>query len=964
MNSNQEYQFCFDLSLDKTTQKFHPTVYILPNNKPITYLNKKATAEILENLAVVVSDLPKSLQQLLSICNDLNLANLTKKYNSKNKSPKSIQILLEDKKIKFGFETYFESKLDNFISIVVQNQFPLSINLDFEKDFRKSKIVFHETEIESILHFQKHADGITYTQFQIVNNKRRYPSDLNISILTNQSGWILIDKGLHKLNQINSNKLKPFLTKKTVEIPKQHVKVFFENFIKDNLKKATVEAQGFEIEYQRNFDRCAISFDTNFFKSSFFIQLNFNYNGYVFTSNSFKKKHTEINLQDLENIKVTQFERHDTELEYHQKLIDLGLVKTENGNFVFQESSNSRFQIVEWVIENHKKLKSLGFYLDSLTIDSKKISVDTNQISYSNEIVNDWFDVKIKIQCGRFEIPFTEMVSNIKANNPLYQLPDGSCFLIPEQWLSRFSSLVKNGTVTSTSIKIQKSKQALLDEMPGLNTADLLSDKVTYEPSDLLKAELRPYQIQGVEWLLQHCANNLGACLADDMGLGKTIQTLAMLVQSHQKLDSQVRTVKQMNLFDRIISNNKEPLKALIVLPASLVFNWYNEAKKFTPHFDCIRYVGNDRKIYLKKLSRYDLIFTTYHTISNDINLLEKQDFRFLILDESQWIKNKNSKVFESINKITSTHRISLSGTPIENSLDDLWSQMEFLNPNMLGDYAFFIKNYKIPIEKHRDENALQELKTLISPFILRRSKENVLYELPDLTEQHYYCDMQPEQEKWYEEEKSKARNLILEGENTDRQKMIQTLMRLRQLSNHPQMVDAKSNLDSGKFIAVTEYLTNLVKSGQKTIVFSSFISNLEFYKQWCVVQKIEFCELNGSHTNQEREAAVNQFQNQEKIKVFLMSLKAGGVGLNITKASYVLFLDPWWNPFIEKQGIARAHRMGQENPVHVVRFISKNTVEEKIIQLQETKKILVDALIDEDFLHQDLSTNLEFILS
>jgi non-specific serine/threonine protein kinase len=375
--------------------------------------------------------------------------------------------------------------------------------------------------------------------------------------------------------------------------------------------------------------------------------------------------------------------------------------------------------------------------------------------------------------------------------------------------------------------------------------------------------------------------------------------------------------------------------------------------------------VGNDRKLIAKKLARYDLVFTSYAIASRDIAILEKYQFRFLILDESQYIKNKNSKIFKAINQIKADNRISLSGTPIENSLDDLWSQMEFINPDILGSHAFFVQNYKIPIEKNHDETVLAELKTLISPFILRRTKEQVLDDLPELTEQIYYCDMEKEQEKLYEEEKSKARNALLrtDGTKADKINIINTLMRLRQLSNHPKMIDAKSDLDSGKFNAVTDYLTTLIQSKQKTIVFSSFVSNLGFYKDWCITNKIKFCELTGATDQKDREIAVNRFQEQDDILVFFISLKAGGVGLNITKASYVLFLDPWWNPFAEKQGIGRAHRIGQLNKVNVIRFISKNTVEEKIIRLQETKKMLSDSLLDDDSMSPDIEANLSYIL-
>ena len=358
------------------------------------------------------------------------------------------------------------------------------------------------------------------------------------------------------------------------------------------------------------------------------------------------------------------------------------------------------------------------------------------------------------------------------------------------------------------------------------------------------------------------------------------------------------------------------------------------------------------------------MIFTSYSIIHRDISILEKYDFRYLILDESQYIKNKNSKIFKAINKISTGHKIALSGTPIENSLDDLWSQMQFINPDILGSYAFFMENFKNPIEKKQNEEVLAELKNLIQPYILRRTKEQVLKDLPELTEQIYYCDMDPEQEKLYEKEKSKARNFLLKTDGSpDKISIINTLMKLRQLSNHPKMVDQESEIDSGKFIAVTNYLENLVKAKQKVIIFSSFVTNLNFYTDWCKENKIEFCEITGETPADKREQQVKMFQEKKNPLLFFISLKAGGVGLNITKASYVLFLDPWWNPFAEKQGVARAHRIGQLNKVNVIRFISKNTVEEKIIKLQENKKLLSDSLLEESYINDEIEGNLEYIL-
>ncbi|MEC5167286.1 SNF2 family DNA or RNA helicase [Flavobacterium sp. PL11] len=663
-----------------------------------------------------------------------------------------------------------------------------------------------------------------------------------------------------------------------------------------------------------------------------------------------------------------QFQRNtNQELLFVNKVKALGLVKTETNLFKLQlpNDPNNPFEAVEYITEHHADFIENGFSLDLLSIDGKKMQTKTAIMSVLNEEKTDWFDLKIIISCGQFEINFTEIIPNLKQRNRLFQLPDHSFFLIPIEWMSKYESLLKFSTIKGNQILLPKINYTLLENLTDNNETVIQQETIPYQSSPLLKATLRPYQEEGVKWLLKNYQNGMGSCLADDMGLGKTIQTLAMLVAVQQQLQF-LNSAEEIaiDLFGEPLPVSQEKMRVLIVLPSSLVFNWYNESKKFTPHFSCIQYVGNERKLIAKKLHRYDLVFTSYSIISRDIALFEKHNFRFLILDESQNIKNRKSETFKAINRINASNKISISGTPIENSLSDLWSQMEFVNPNVLGTYRFFETNFKIPIEKNKDQDCLLALRKIIQPFILRRTKEEVLDDLPEMVEQIYYCDMEPEQEKLYELEKSKARNLLLKiNSPLDKLSTINTLMRLRQLSNHPKMVDKTSEIDSGKYLAVTSYLKTLVEANQKTIIFSSFVTNLAFYKTWCNDNQIEYCELIGSTSQEKREVEVNRFQEQEKPLLFFISLKAGGVGLNITRASQVLFLDPWWNPFSEKQGIGRAHRIGQLNKVNVVRFISRNTVEEKIINLQKRKKFLSDSLLEADYLDSEIIENINYLL-
>ena len=967
LETKNSFQFCFDISFEKRLNTYIPTAYIVGHSDAITYLDKKASPEVLQSFGVILENLDTNTRKVLSICEALKPEIIFKKFSKNSKSSKNIEDLLKDSKLEFGIRQFVKTNLDQFYASVSQDDFPLSLNLGKEKDFRISRIAAKNPPLETSLEFDKHENGISYTLLLKDETTTFHPSNTTITLLLDEPGWLVAHHKLYFLKDINTKKITPFLTKKSIEIPSKLVSDYFEKFIKDIAKKADIKASGFAVELKDKITSCSLHLVHDFFKNTYFLNLLFDYDGYSFDNSKPKKIHSEIDTRNLNEIKVIQYKRTSEEALFENKLLEIGLIKTENGLFGLspKEEKQDPYATIQWVIENQEILESSGFSVKDLKIDSKKIDTNKVNIQFSNEIKSDWFDIKMTVVCEEFEFSFSEIIENIKSRNRLFLLPNGNYFLIPLEWMTLYGPMAKLAKVQNGNLTLPKSNFAVLGDIPELKDSINLKGEIEYQPSSLVKATLRPYQIEGVKWLLEHYNNGLGACLADDMGLGKTLQTLTTLVAVQEQLDFEKAENVQLDLFGNEIPVAKEYLKALIVLPSSLVFNWYNEARKFTPHFRRVQYIGNDRKLLSKKLEKYDVIFTSYAVISRDISILEKYNFRYLILDESQYIKNKNSKIFKAINQIKASHKISLSGTPIENSLDDLWSQMQFINPNILGSYSFFAENYKLPIEKKQDESSLLELKNLINPFILRRTKEQVLKDLPELSEQIFYCEMEPEQEKLYEEEKSKARNSLLktDGSGVDKINIINTLMRLRQLSNHPKMIDSKSEMDSGKYIAVTRYLETLVQSNQKTIVFSSFVSNLNFYKSWCKENKIDFCELTGETPLKEREYQVSRFQNQEKPLLFFISLKAGGVGLNITKASYVVFLDPWWNPFSEKQGIGRAHRIGQMNKVNVIRFIAKNTVEEKIIRLQESKKLLADSLLDENYISTEIEENLNFIL-
>jgi len=965
LEPTKPFQFCFDISLEKNLNTYIPTAYIVENTEEIKYLDKKASPGVMQSFGIVFDNLDSNTKKILMACDSLKPEFIFKKFSAKIKSAKTIADLKKDSKIEFAIRQHLKFHLSSFYDLIVKEQFPLSLNLGPEKDFYRSKVSVEPVYFEPQIQFDKHAEGITYTLSLKENEKAFLPMESNADILLDEPGWLIINKKLGQLKELNAKKLMPFLKKKSIEIPSKLVDDYFKSFIPEIAKKIDIDANGFEIELRDKLVSCTIQPVYDFFKNCYYLNLYFDYNGYSFDAGKTKKTHSFVDFSVANEPKIIQFKRNADENIYVDKLTEIGLVKIKNELFGLNSEAETSdpYINIQLIIDNKEKLESLGFDIQNLKLESKEIITENHTISASKDTNGDWFDIKIIITVGSYKINFSEIIPNIKSKERLFPLPDGNYFLIPLEWFSKYGSLAKLAKIESGTLLLRKSNFTALDAIPEIK--DDVTYKAEYIASDLLKATLRPYQIDGVKWLLGHFNSNLGACLADDMGLGKTLQTLAVLVAVQEQLGFTKKTTN-FDLFANETTIEREPLKALIVLPSSLVFNWFNEAGKFTPHFSRMQYVGNDRKQLASRLAATDLIFTSYSIIHRDISVLEKYDFRYLILDESQYIKNKNSKIFKAINKISTGHKIALSGTPIENSLDDLWSQMQFINPDILGSYNFFVDNFKNPIEKKQNEDVLSELKNLVQPYILRRTKEQVLKDLPELSEQIYYCDMDPDQEKLYEKEKSKARNFLLktDGSGPDKISIINTLMKLRQLSNHPKMVDQESEIDSGKYIAVTNYLENLVKAKQKVIIFSSFVTNLNFYTDWCKENKITYCEITGETPAAKREQQVKLFQEKEEPLLFFISLKAGGVGLNITKASYVLFLDPWWNPFAEKQGVGRAHRIGQLNKVNVVRFISKNTVEEKIIKLQENKKLLSDSLLEESYINDEIEANLEYILN
>ena len=451
-------------------------------------------------------------------------------------------------------------------------------------------------------------------------------------------------------------------------------------------------------------------------------------------------------------------------------------------------------------------------------------------------------------------------------------------------------------------------------------------------PPKGLNASLRGYQAQGLSYLNFLSEYGFGGILADEMGLGKTVQTLAFIqymVECHPKGPN------------------------LIVVPTSVLPNWEREAEKFVPKLRRLIIYGTRREGMFKHIESSDLIITTYALLRRDLEEIEKHEFNTVILDEAQNIKNPNTITARAVRRINARMRLCLSGTPIENNLFELWSLFEFLMPGFLGSQHAFQRGIVKPI-KDGDAETLEYLRTRVRPFILRRTKAEVAKDLPPKVESVTCCALEEAQAELYSALARKLRAQVLadvdeKGLAKSQMSILDALLKLRQICCHPRLLKMdlpgfSTNLPSGKFDAFKDMVTEIVEGGHKVLVFSQFVQMLHIIRQWLEFSQMPFCYLDGA--SKDRFEQVDRFNNSPDIPVFLISLKAGGTGLNLTSADYVIHYDPWWNPAVESQATDRTHRIGQTRQVFSYKLICQNTVEEKILKLQEAKRGVAEAII------------------
>ncbi|MBX9680633.1 MAG: DEAD/DEAH box helicase [Gemmataceae bacterium] len=559
----------------------------------------------------------------------------------------------------------------------------------------------------------------------------------------------------------------------------------------------------------------------------------------------------------------------------------------------------------------------------------------------------DWFDLEGHVDFEGRSVPFPQLLTSLRNKKKVVVLDDGTMGVLPEEWLKKYALLAGLGKSKGDALRFSKGQVGLLDallaEQPEAAFDDAFRQarerfrsfagvQPAEAPADFC-GELRGYQKEGLGWLHFLRDFGFGGCLADDMGLGKTVQVLALLAERAANRPPET------------------PRPSLVVVPKSLVHNWKDEAARFAPQLQVYAHHGSDRAKSIKQWSKYDLVLTTYGTLRRDAALFAKARFDYGILDESQTVKNARTDQAKAVRLLRTQHRLAMSGTPIENHLGELWSLFEFLNPGMLGSASVFGMVSSSGRGPASEAHAL--LSRALRPFLLRRTKAQVAKDLPEKTEQTVYCDLEPEQRKTYDELRdfyraSLAGKIAEMGWGKAKIVVLEALLRLRQAACHPGLIDRSRFAESSaKLDVLLPQIRETVNEGHKVLVFSQFTSFLGIVRKHLDGEDIPYEYLDGK--TPDRAARVERFQNDPDCKLFLISLKAGGVGLNLTAADYVFLLDPWWNPAVEAQAIDRAHRIGQNKPVFAYRLIARNTVEEKVLELQKTKRDLADAIINAD---------------
>lgn len=936
-------------------------------------------------------------KQLVTLCDSISDEKILERFGKKKVGYAEFYKKIDPGLLNHHILPFISRKIHQILQICLQEKLPL-----YKSDYRPKKVFQHDilsyssSSARTIFNFIRNKEELYYYLSVKVGEEEFKLFRSSAVLLLQFPCYLLIGNRVLYFEEIDGKKLQPFFEKQHIVIPPTAVRKYLESFVYNALVHYDVRTIGFQVKELNLAPTPVLTGEVGVFHEYIF-RLQFEYAEGVAFASAGKEQSKVILYWNEGEYFFTRYHRNTTkEKKYMKALEDEGLNLYKEGYYILPEGQ-SLDRVLRWLSSNPERLNQHGIRLEQ-HFGSKKYQLEECSIELdweANSHKLDWFDIKGQVKFGSFSFSILALRPYIARGIREFPLPDGTVGLIPEEWFSNLEPVFAHSLDSGNGLTIRKHYFNLVrqasSQKSGLILAksdqlETLSEIPSCELPKAVRASLRPYQAEGYNWMMYLHHHQFGGCLADDMGLGKTLQTLTMLQKLYQS-DGPVTQVqspiiqaypgKQLSLFEEpplIISKPERKPKAskadqpeyssadqhnpslpasLIVVPTSLIHNWHNEIKKFTPSLRVMLFVGAKRtksKLTYRQFDAHALVITSYGTLRNDIEVLKNYAWNYVILDESQTIKNPESKIFQAVMELQPAYRLVLTGTPIENSLKDLWAQMNFLNPGLLGNLEFFKKQYIQPVEAGANLKQAEKLKTLTRPFILRRTKEEVASDLPDLTQLVHYCEMVPEQKELYQTYKNQLRNSLLQAIETQGMSksgmlILRGIQQLRQLANHPVMIESDYIQGSGKLDQVIETLENLREEKHKVLIFSNFVKHLDILKQNFVEREWSYSYLTGASTA--RENIIEEFQKDEKRLFFLISMKAGGVGLNLTQADYILILDPWWNPAVEMQAVSRAHRIGQQKKVFVYRFISEESIEEKIQVLQERKRGLADQFIN-----------------
>lgn len=842
-------------------------------------------------------------------------------------------------------------------------------------------------EAVPLMHFKRHDGGITYrlTLRMAYHQEPMVPAaQKRFAVLCYEPALFIIDNALCRLPEGFSGKLLlPFVKKETVEIPKRIERDYMHRFIIRHVAKAEISAEGFDIDDEPLSPTPQLNTGWSL-DGNKLLRLSFRYGDNDYAPDSPRRGRVTLS-EDDEGFRFVRQLRDNSREEYFMDVLrQTGVQLSRQGIIRFETLR----QMIDWLCTYAPQLRQQGF---SVVQPSKQVYyIGPMSVELSDEWQGDWLQTRVTVVLGAqpsssapgsavvspalgtqsstpvLRIPFSDLRDAILQGEQEYMLPTGERLLIPEEWMQRYGDMLLVGQLRGDTF-IRHRSQVLSPTLPESSVAPVVPEDsaapavsvvpvapvvpaVSAAPAlpAALRATLRPYQQTGFEWLWRNFVGDVGCCLSDEMGLGKTLQTIALLLKYKEAARQPQRQPLAGCLFSEeemrgeAASTDGQALidyrTSLVLAPASVVHNWMAELQRFAPTLTAMSYTGDptQRRKKRQAMMRWDVVVTSYGTLLSDADYLSKQNFGLVVMDESQTFKNHHSQIYQAVAALKADRRLALSGTPVENHLMELWSLMSILAPLLLGGEKQFQQAFVQPIALRYEQQRAELLQRIIRPYFLKRTKEQVLSDLPERQDEVVVCPMTDEQQSAYATELSKARNEWLDSsvpENRRRMTMLAALQRLRHIAN-----------GEGKMLEVFERLESLMETGHKVLIFSEYVSLLEEVGARMAQRGWQYDLLTGQTRN--REQVISHFQQTTDCRFFLISLKAGGVGLNLTAADYVFVLDPWWNLAAEEQAIARAHRIGQQRPVFVYRFVSENTLEQQILQLQERKQDIIDSVM------------------